>query len=231
MRNTFFPIVALLFITATASAQTNYEWKIGVYNAPQFYNFEQKESILGTAKGSAFIFENIQITVQKKIKHWVLDSAVNYSILNLDAPDTDETVNLFSYFLGGIYKQQWIMNVQYEQVPIVNSSRTVRDFSSLNTTWLSVGYQRKVFHPRIQIFGIASLPVLISSTMDTLDSSSGYKFQLGSDYRMRFKSSWDFYVRPFMEYKHWDLNFDDVSGKTKLTLIQYGLRFGLNKFF
>lgn len=224
-------IFLTLLIPNLLQAQINYNWKLGVYNAPQFYSFVQKENNLGNAKGNAFIIENVQLTVQRKFDKWLFDSAINYSSLNLESPDTKETVNLYSLFLGTIYKQQWILNLQYEQVPIIDSSKTVKDFNALNTTWLSAGYQRKVLHPRIQIFGIVSYPLLMSSGVDSIEGSSGYKLNIGADYRVRLQRSWDLYLRPFMEYKHWQVEFNDLQDETDLTIVQYGIRFGVNKFF
>lgn len=226
----FFSLV-LALIPAISFAGIKYDWKLGVYNAPQWYSFEQKDENLGKANGSAFIIENFQFTIQRKYKDWIIDSAVNYSSLNLESPDKKETVNLVSLYVGTIYKRNWIANIQFEQMPIIDSSQNVSDFKSLNTTWASIGYQQKVIHPRIQVFGILSYPVLINSTAGTVERSSGYKLNIGTDYRVRLQKSWDLYLRPFIEYKHWEIDFKNQNDQTELTIIQYGLRFGVNKFF
>ena len=212
-------------------AQTTYDWKLGVYIAPQQYSFKQKDDVLGTSKGSALILQNVQVTAQRKLNDWILNSTLNHSSLSINSTDKDQNVNLFTFSLGGIYLQQWIGAIEYEQVPLIDTKHTAKSFEALNTTWLTLGHQRKVFHPRFQVFGLLSYPLLLNSGAGPIHHSSGHKVNVGADYRIRLKKSWDLYLRPFIEYKHWQMEFAQPQDKTDLTIVQYGLRFGLNKFF
>lgn len=222
---------SLFLLPVMGHSKTTYDWKLGVYIAPQQFSFKQKDDALGVAKGSAFILQNLQLTAQKKLNDWVLTSSINHSSLKINSTDKDQNVDLLLVTVGAIYLQQWKANIEYEQVPIINSKGTTKSFDSLNTTWLTFGHQRKIFHPRFQVFGLLSYPLLMNSSIGPIQQNSGYKINLGTDYRIRLKKSWDFYLRPFFEYKHWQMEFAEPQDKTNLTIIQYGLRFGLNKFF
>lgn len=229
MRFLFVLFIAIASLTK-AQAEKSYTWKFGLYLAPQFYQFSQKAPSLGNVNGNSFIYQNLQMTVQRKFPAWIFDLGINYSRLELSGPQESRPVDLYNVYVGGLYRN-WIFHLAQDRVPLIDSSSGTEKFEQLTSKWIIFGYRQTVFTPKFKYYITLGLPFYMDTSLSSVNKLSGYKLTLGGDYRHRFRPSWDFFIRPFIEHNSLSFHLKGLEGKNEVSTFQSGLRFGVNKFF